>query len=106
MGEQGTPRIRTVEVEDPKYVIDRNHEVWKIVRDGGMATKADYVGVTSIGIEMLRRTRGPLLPFDPKHYVAWITGEDWKGEVSSREAIRSELIRQHMAGECGGSVVS
>lgn len=28
---------------------------------------------------------------------------DWSEQISVREAIRSELIRQHLAGECGGA---
>ena len=45
---------------EPAHVIDRHGFVWRVVRDGGMATRADYTGITSIGIEELRATRGPL----------------------------------------------
>lgn len=105
MTDFGLPLLKepNVEIYEAPYVVDREHVVWKIVRDGGMATKADYNGITSIGIEELQRTKGPLVVFDAARYVAWITGEHWKEQVSTREAIRSELIRQHMAGECEAS---
>jgi hypothetical protein len=50
----------------PEHVIDRHGFVWRVVRDGGMATRADYTGQTSIGIEELRATRGPLIDFEAR----------------------------------------
>ena len=43
-----------------EYVVDRDGLVWRVVRDGGMATRADFTGIESIGIETLRSTKGPL----------------------------------------------
>ena len=43
-----------------EHVIDCDGLVWRLVRDGGMATRAHYSGIESIGIETLRATRGPL----------------------------------------------
>jgi len=43
-----------------EHVIDRHGLVWRIVRDGGMATRAHYAGVVSIGIHTLEREHGPL----------------------------------------------
>jgi hypothetical protein len=50
------------------HVVDRFGEVWKIVRDGGMVTRADFDGIKSAGIDWLEREVGPLLPFDPMAY--------------------------------------
>jgi hypothetical protein len=50
------------------YVIDRDGVVWKIVRDGGMVTRADDTGITSAGIAWLEAQAGPLIPFDPVAY--------------------------------------
>lgn len=58
------------EVTEAPYVIDRDATVWKVVRDGGMATRADYGGITSIGIQRLDDTLGPLVPFHPKSFLA------------------------------------
>lgn len=44
-----------------EHVIDRDGLIWRVVRDGGMATCADYSGITSIGIEALRMASGPLV---------------------------------------------
>lgn len=44
-----------------------------------------------VTVEAARRAVQALREYDAVH---------WKEPVSSREAIRSELIRQHMAGEC------
>jgi len=43
-----------------EHVWDRHGYIWRVVRDGGMATRAHYAGIISIGIEELRRTSGPL----------------------------------------------
>lgn len=43
-----------------EHVIDRDGLVWRVVRDGGMATRADYNGIVSIGIAVLEREHGPL----------------------------------------------
>lgn len=45
-----------------QHVIDKDGLVWRIVRDGGMATRADYNGITSIGINVLEREHGPTTP--------------------------------------------
>jgi len=45
---------------DDEYVIDRTGLVWLLVHDGGMATRADYAGITSIGIRRLELDAGPL----------------------------------------------
>lgn len=51
-----------------RFVIDRHGEVWRMVRDGGMVTRADHNGVVSAGIAWLENEAGPLLPFDPIAY--------------------------------------
>jgi hypothetical protein len=43
-----------------EHVIDRHGYVWRLVRDGGMATRAHYAGLVSIGIATLEREAGPL----------------------------------------------
>jgi hypothetical protein len=53
------------EAASAPYVIDRDNVVWKVVRDGGMVTRADYNGIVSGGIQWLAETAGPLTPFDP-----------------------------------------
>lgn len=50
------------------HVVDARGNVWLLVRGGGMATRATYEGVISIGINTLEAEAGPLLPFDPKAY--------------------------------------
>lgn len=53
------------EITNATYVIDKDNNVWKITRDGGMAVKAEHEGITSIGINVLMLHHGPLIPFDP-----------------------------------------
>lgn len=43
-----------------EYVRDRNGVIWRVVRDGGMVTTADFHGLFSAGIEWLRQNYGPL----------------------------------------------
>jgi len=43
-----------------EHVVDRYGYVWRLVRDGGMATRAHYAGLVSIGIAALERESGPL----------------------------------------------
>jgi hypothetical protein len=43
------------------HVIDRHGYVWRVVHDGGMATRAHYAGIISIGIAALEREHGPLV---------------------------------------------
>lgn len=50
------------------HVVDRNGFVWRVVRDGGMATRAEYDRIVSIGIARLEAEAGPLLPFDAMAY--------------------------------------
>ena len=44
-----------------QHVIDRDGFVWRLVHDGGMATRAHYFGIVSIGINTLERESGPLV---------------------------------------------
>lgn len=44
-----------------EYVRDREGVIWRVVRDGGMVTTADDVGILSAGIIWLEETRGPLV---------------------------------------------
>lgn len=46
--------------EVPEHVIDKNGDVWRVVRDGGMLTRAHWGGIVSIGIETARIELGPL----------------------------------------------
>ena len=55
-------------MSEAPYVIDREGNVWAVVRDGGMVTRANYRGVISAGISWLEAAAGPLLPFDPIAY--------------------------------------
>jgi hypothetical protein len=50
------------------HVVDRDGNVWLVVRDGGMVTRATATGPISAGIAWLEREAGPLLPFDPLAY--------------------------------------
>lgn len=51
------------------YVTDRCGDVWRIVRDGGMAARIDqFGGLESAGIHWLRDNLGPLVAFDPIAY--------------------------------------
>jgi hypothetical protein len=43
------------------YVVDRHGHVWRVVRDGGMVTRADFGGIVSQGIASAEREHGPLL---------------------------------------------
>jgi len=59
------------------YLIDAGGEVWKVVRDGGMLTRADYSGITSVGIAWAFEHMGPFVPFDPERYLAaWKEAND------------------------------
>ena len=44
-----------------QHVIDRDGLVWRLVHDGGMATRAHYGGIVSIGLNTLERESGPLV---------------------------------------------
>jgi hypothetical protein len=44
-----------------EHVLDRFGFVWRVVRDGGMLTRADYAGTKSVGIDVAERDYGPLL---------------------------------------------
>ena len=48
-----------------RHVRDREGVVWRVVRDGGMATCADATSVISVGIAELARVRGPLEELGP-----------------------------------------
>lgn len=52
----------------PEHVVDRHGNVWRVVRDGGMATRAEFDRIVSIGIVALDAEAGPLLPFDAMAY--------------------------------------
>lgn len=47
------------------HVVDRHGYAWRLVRDDGMATRAHYSGIVSIGIAELDRQSGPLRPLEP-----------------------------------------
>lgn len=49
-----------IEKDGPTHVRDRNGVIWRVVRDGGMVTCADYAGPFSAGINWLRENYGPL----------------------------------------------
>lgn len=49
-----------IEEDGPKHVRDRNGIIWRVVRDGGMATCADYNKIISAGIVWLETNYGPL----------------------------------------------
>jgi hypothetical protein len=51
-----------------EHVLDRNGYIWRVVRDGGMATRAWDVGIISIGISALEREAGPLIYLE--HWIA------------------------------------
>ena len=51
------------------FVVDRRGDVWRIVRDGGMAARVTAHGeLESAGIHWLRDNLGPLVAFDPMTY--------------------------------------
>ena len=52
--------------ESDAYVLDRDGLIWRVVRDGGLATRADYAGITSIGMQFLEAMHGPLIHFTPE----------------------------------------
>lgn len=46
----------------PDHVCDRHGNVWRVVRDGGMVTRADYGGIETCGINYAESAFGPLRP--------------------------------------------
>lgn len=52
-----------------QYVLDSDNTIWLVVRDGGMATRADYTGIISIGLHRLQDEHGPLLFFTPVEHL-------------------------------------
>lgn len=56
-----TDNTHEAETLAEEHVIDREGMVWRIVRDGGMATRAHQTGIVSIGIATLERESGPLV---------------------------------------------
>lgn len=48
-----------------KYVRDSLGVIWRVVRDGGMATTADNANQYSAGIVWLEKNRGPLEKIEP-----------------------------------------
>jgi hypothetical protein len=62
------PRVPADRIGPPAYplehVRDRHGYIWRVVRDGGMATRSDYEGVISEGIDSLADRAGPLLRVD------------------------------------------
>ncbi len=46
-----------------RYVLDGNGDVWLLVCDGAMATRAHDTGMETIGIVSLEIERGPLREF-------------------------------------------
>lgn len=61
---------------EAEYAIDRDSIVWRVVRDGGMATRADYDGIISAGTTWLAKHRGPLVAFDPAAFRAAALAQD------------------------------
>lgn len=47
-------------IQGGEYLVDGLGVIWRIVRDGGMVTTADDIGIVSAGIQWLRDTRGPV----------------------------------------------
>lgn len=63
------------------HVIDSHGFVWKLVRDGGMASRADDSGILTIGIVALEQQHGPLLHIqtsrsDDGNFVIHLAKED------------------------------
>jgi len=61
---------------DDEHVIDRAGRVWLLVRDGGMATRATFTGVVSIGIAALEAEAGPLTRVTTRQISAAATPAD------------------------------
>jgi hypothetical protein len=70
------------------HVIDREGNVWRIVRDGGMATRAVFQGAISVGIAVLERDYGPLTN------LATVPAADaeWRAAV---EGLAEEWVHRH-----------
>jgi hypothetical protein len=47
-------------IKPDKYVKDSRGIIWAVVRDGGMVTTTDEIGILSAGIQWLERAYGPL----------------------------------------------
>ena len=52
-------------IGEPRHVTDRHGHVWRVVRDGGMLTRADDHGIITLGIAAAELQVGPLTPFPP-----------------------------------------
>lgn len=46
----------------PEHVVDRHGYVWRVVRDGGMVTRADDTGLITMGVVAAEQQVGPLRP--------------------------------------------
>jgi hypothetical protein len=53
------------------HVLDRYGNVWALVRDGGMVTRADYAGVLSMGVAAAEAEVGPLVPLMEWRPTRW-----------------------------------
>jgi hypothetical protein len=51
---------RTLEEMLAEHRVDRYGLIWRLCRDGGMATRSDDIGIISIGIRVLEQLHGPL----------------------------------------------
>jgi hypothetical protein len=69
MSEQHTENVASPTYPDGalpvEHVADRHGYIWRVVRDGGMATRAHYAGVVTIGMAALERETGPLVRVIP-----------------------------------------
>ena len=61
---------------DDEHAIDRAGRVWLLVRDGGMATRATFTGIISIGIAALEAEAGPLTRVTTRQISAAATMAD------------------------------
>lgn len=59
------PTYPFIESGGPEHVRDRNGVIWRVVRDGGMVTCADYTRIYCAGITWLESNYGPLEKIDP-----------------------------------------
>jgi hypothetical protein len=55
-------------IKPDKYVKDSRGIIWAVVRDGGMVTTADEIGILSAGIQWLERAYGPLEVLDDNYF--------------------------------------
>lgn len=71
---QASTLVRELELQDnlqarlehpaEGHVLDRYGNVWAVVRDGGMVTRADYAGILTMGIAIAEAQIGPLVTLE------------------------------------------